>query len=65
MNKRTYRIISFIGSIERMVLMNSKKSKGVTRIAVAGIAAAVISFPLPGVAENAVGGALQGKDIAS
>ena len=60
MNKRTYRIISFIGSIERMVLMNSKKSKGVTRIAVAGIAAAVISFTLTGVAENAVSGALQG-----
>lgn len=48
-----------------MVLMNSKKSKGVTRIAVAGIAAAVISFTLTGVAENAVSGALQGKDIAS
>lgn len=54
----------FISCIERMVLMNSNKSKGIIRIAVTGLAAAVISFTLTGVAENAVSGALRGEDIA-
>lgn len=54
----------FISCIERMVLMNGNKSKGIIRIAVTGLAAAVISFTLTGVAENAVSGALRGEDIA-
>lgn len=54
----------FISCIERKVLMNGNKSKGIIRIAVTGLAAAVISFTLTGVAENAVSGALRGEDIA-
>lgn len=44
--------------------MNGNKNKGIIRIAVTGLAAAVISFTLTGVAENAVSGALRGDDIA-
>lgn len=54
----------FISCIERMVLMNSNKSKGAIKILTVGLAAAVISFTLTGVAENVVSGALRGDDIA-
>lgn len=53
----------FISCIERMVLMNSNKSKGIIRLAVAGLTAAVISFTLTGVAENAMSGAMRSDDI--
>ncbi len=54
----------FISCIERMVLMNSNKSKGAIKILTVGLAAAVISFTLTGVAENVVSGALRSDDIA-
>ena len=46
-----------------MVLMNSNKSKGIIRLAIAGLTAAVISFTLTGVAENAMSGAMCSDDI--
>lgn len=44
--------------------MNSNKSKGAIKILTVGLAAAVISFTLTGVAENVVSGALRSDDIA-
>lgn len=54
----------FISCIERMVLMNSNKSKGAIKVLTVGLVAAVISFTLTGVAENVVSGALRGDDVA-
>lgn len=44
--------------------MNSNKNKGIIKALTVGLAAAVLSFTLTGVAENTVTGAISGKNIS-
>ena len=50
--------------IERMVLMSGNKNKGLVKVIGVGLTAAVLSFTLTGVAENAVSGAISGKTFS-